>query len=269
MGDLFAASSISSGLVLAALWLGRNWILTRLRADIKLENDSKLEDIKAQLTRTNDSLNNLSAAGGLAYSQSQQATIPHKIKAIEAVWRSVLAWNEMSAAATVVALLSTEWVEQHGSDPSTKTTFEGFLKSPGHLEFMKQRNETEWVRPFTSERVWALYSAYNGIYLSRIGKAAVLLIPDFDHGEFWQRVNERELVETAAPKEIVERYDANIIEGTTAFLAYLKDELLKEFKLELSGDRDSETALANAVAVLRASDKLVGSLKTSPTRPEV
>lgn len=123
-------------------------------------------------------------------------------------------------------------------------------------------NDTELIRPFISERGWALYSAYSGFYVSRVTKASMLLIPSIDHAEIWRRINERDLVKASAPTEILELYDANILEGTTAFLKYLKDEMIGEFKMELSGMRDSESAVSNAAVMLEAAENLVQSSTT-------
>lgn len=265
--EIFTTSAVSVGLFAAALWLGRTWIVARLTADIRLDNDAKLEELKSQLQRANSTLSDMTSAGHTAYSQSQVAILPHKIKAIETVWNSVLAWNEMSAAAMFVAVLPIDWVRKYGSDPSTKKNFEILLKNPEHLAFLKKRNETELARPFISERGWALYAAYSGFYMSRVTKASMFLLPSMNHAEIWKRVNERQLVKASAPVDILNLYDANVLEGTNAFLKYLKDEMIAEFKAELSGARDSKSAVSNAAVILDAAETLVQSSTQKPENP--
>ena len=267
MFEIFTASATTIALTSIVIWLFRNWIITRLTADIRLENDSKLEQLKSSLKRTNDTLTNLTSAGDQAYNQSQTALLPHKIKAIETVWSSVLAWNEMSAASMFVAVLPIDWVKKYGSDPSTKRNFETLLKNPEHLTFLKKRNETEIVRPFLTERAWALYVAYSGFYMSRVTKASMFLFPSIDHAELWERINERALIKASAPENILQLYDSNILEGTNSFLKYLQDEMIKEFKLELSGARDSESAVANSAIILQAAEKLIQSTAEKPAVP--
>lgn len=255
--EIFTTSAVSVGLFTAALWLGRTWIVARLTADIRLDNDGKLAELNSQLQRANSTLSDITSAGHTAYSQVQVAILPHKIRAIETVWNSVLAWNEMSVAAMFVAVLPIDWVRKYGSDPSTRKNFEILLKNPEHLAFLKKRNETELARPFISERGWALYAAYNGFYMSRVTKASMFLFPSMDHAEIWERVNERQLVQASAPADILSLYDANVLEGTNAFLKYLKDEMIAEFRAELSGARDSKTAVSNAAVILGAAETLV------------
>lgn len=265
--EILTTSAVSVGLFAAALWLGRTWIVARLTADIRLDNDAKLEELKSQLQRANSTLSDMTSAGHTAYSQSQVGILPYKIRAIETVWNSVLAWNEMSAAAMFVAVLPIDWVRKYGSDPSTKKNFEILLKNPEHLAFLKKRNETELARPFISVRGWALYAAYSGFYMSRVTKASFFLFPSMDHAENWQRVNERQLVKASAPEDILNLYDANVLEGTNAFLKYLKDEMIAEFRAELSGARDSKSAVSNAAAILDAAETLVQSSTQKPESP--
>lgn len=268
MFEIFTTSAVTIGLTSIALWLSRTWITARLTADIRLENDSRLEQLKSNLQRTNNALSNFTSVGDKAFSQSQIALLPHKIKAIETIWSSVLSWNEMTTASMFVAILPIDWVKKYGSDPTTKENFEILLKPPEYLTFLKDRNETELVRPFITERGWALYSAYSGFYMSRVTKASMFLFPSIDHAEVWERINERNLIKTTAPTDILELYDSNIIEGTNAFLKHLKDEMIEEFKLELSGARDSESAVSNTAAILQASEELMQSATDQPIDPE-
>lgn len=266
MIEIFTTSAITVGLFSGVLWLFRTWITARLTADIRLENDSKIEELRSQLKRANDSLSNLTSAGDKAYSQSQIALLPYKIKAIETAWNSLLAWDEMSAASMFVAVLPIEWVRKYGSHPSTKNNFEILLKAPNHLSLIKEQHDIEQVRPFISARGWALFSAYNGFHLSRVLKASMFLLPSVDHAEILEKINERDLVKASAPPDILARYDANILDGTSELLKHLKDEMIEEFHAELSGARDSESAIANAATILEAAEKLV---RNSTRQPEV
>lgn len=142
------------------------------------------------------------------------------------------------------------------------------LQNPNHLKFLKERNYTELVRPFISERSWALYSAYNSFYISRITKASMFLISSVNHVEIWEKINERELIKASAPSHILELYDSNILEGTTEFLNYLKEEMIKEFEIVLSGKRDSESAASNAAFILKAAVDLAKQTRQQATIPQ-
>ena len=68
MFEVFATSTVTIGLISVALWLSRTWITARLTADIRLDNDSRLEQLKSNLKRTNDSLSDFTSVGDKVYS---------------------------------------------------------------------------------------------------------------------------------------------------------------------------------------------------------
>ena len=99
---------------------------------------------------------------------------------------------------------------------------------------MKKQNETELVRPFLSEQIWALYAAYHSFLSARLAKASLLTISGIDHAEVLSRFNERELVQKSAPVEIFAAYDKNPYVGTEPYLRYLREEMLMQFREFLS-----------------------------------
>jgi hypothetical protein len=259
MIEAFIASGSTVTLLAIAGWLARTWIKERLTADLRLETESKLEELKAQLAKANDSLSMLTSTGNAAMSQAQAALLEHKIKAIKTIWQSVHAWQKTTTVTTFAALMSIEWVKKYGSDPSTKANFDRLLNDLDHLKFMQARNDTELVRPLLSEKSWALYFAYHSFYASRLIKASFLTIPNIDHAALWERSNERELVVSSAPKEILDEYDSNFLIGTSSFINYLKEQMIEEFQAELSGRRDSQAAVSNASSILLAAENLLAS----------
>lgn len=260
----FTEIVVPAALISAAIWLSRNWIASRLSSDIQLDNDTKLEKIKSEIQQTNDRLANITSAGGQAFSTVHAELLPHKIKAIEALWRSVLKWNEMSVASSFVCMLSLDWIRKNASDPNTVKQFENLLDPPNDTKFLEQRNSVESYRPFVSDRIWALYSAYNSFYGSRIVRAGLFLIPTLDHAEIFENIDERALIEKSAPTSILEVYDANKFDGTNMYLNYLKEELVIEFQAELSGERDSSRAAKNTAEILSAANELINSVSTKP-----
>ncbi|MBL0540557.1 hypothetical protein [Aeromonas caviae] len=134
---IITTSLLTAVLISIMIWLFRLWITERLKADIKLDNDSKLEDVRHELKRANDSIAEITSVGGHAFSQMQTTLLPNKIKATEVIWDSVLACDEMSAVSMFVSILQTDWIREYGSAPSTKNNIELLLNPPKHLEFLK------------------------------------------------------------------------------------------------------------------------------------
>lgn len=267
MKEAFIASSSTITLLGLALWLSKTWIKERLTADLRLETETNLEELKSQLTRANKSLSMLSSTGSAAMSQAQAALLQPKVKAIQTAWESVIKWQQASAVTTFAAVIPIDWVRKYGSDPSTTAQFKTMLNNLNHLEFLKSLNETELVRPFLSGKGWALYFAYHSFYASRFMKASLLTISGIDHAAIWERADERDLVVKSATREILDEYDANYLIGSTSFLNYLKEQMLEEFQSHLSGERESDAAVTNASAILSSAEKLVASTQHQPAAP--
>ncbi|OAD81586.1 hypothetical protein ATN89_24155 [Comamonas thiooxydans] len=256
MLELVLSSVGSAALVAAALWLGRTWIKERLTASIRLDTERDLAKLKSDLDRASQRIKDVAFAGTSANAKVEGTLLEHRISAVNKVWESVLSWQAVSAATTMVSFLSEDWLKRNASHPGTKSTFEQLLKDADHLNFMKRQNDTELVRPFLSEQIWALYAAYHSFLSARLVKASLLAIPSIDHAEVLSRFNERELVQKSAPAEIFAAYDNNPHVGTEPYLRYLREEMLMQFREFLSGERAGNLAAQDAARILHAAEDL-------------
>jgi hypothetical protein len=263
MLEVVLSSLGSAALVAAALWLGRTWIKERLTASIRVETERELARLKSDLDRASQRLKELALAGTSANAQVEGALLEHRITAVNKVWEAVLSWQTVSAATMMVSVLTDDWLKKNASHPRTKSTFEQLLKNADHVNFMERQNETELVRPFLSEQIWALYAAYHSFLSARLAKASLLAIPGMDHAEALSRFNERDLVQKSAPPAILAIYDNNAYAGAEPYLRYLREEMLSQFREFLSGQRAGNLALQDAAKILHAAEDLAA--KSSAT----
>ena len=256
MLELILSSVGSAALVAAALWLGRTWIKERLTASIRLDTERDLTKLKSDLDRASQRIKDVALAGISANAQVEGALLERRISAVNKVWESVLSWQAVSVATMIVSVLSDEWLKENASHAGTKSTFEQLLKNADHLNFMKKQNETELVRPFLSEQIWALYAAYHSFLSARLVKASLFAIPGIDHAEALSRFNERDLVQKSAPAEIFAAYEKNPYVGTEPYLRYLREAMLMQFREFLSGERAGNLAAQDAAKILQAAEDL-------------
>jgi hypothetical protein len=266
--EVVLSSVGSAALVAAVFWLGRTWIKERLTASIRLETERDLANLKSDLDRASQRLKDLALAGTSANAQVEGTLLEHRISAVNRVWESVLSWQTVSAATMMVSVLSDGWLEGNASHPGTKTTFETLLKNTDHLNFMKKQNETELVRPFLSEQIWALYAAYHSFLSARLVKASLLAIPGIDHAEALSRFNERDLVQKSAPSEIFAAYDKSPYAGTELYLRYLREEMLMQFREFLSGERAGNLAVQDAAKILHAAEDLAAKSSATSSKAQ-
>ena len=256
MLEIVLSSIGSSMLIAAALWLGRTLLMERLTASVRLETEKELAKFKSQLDEANLRIRDFSSAGTAANAQVETVLLNHRIQAVNKIWESVLSWQQLSVVTMMVSALTDDWLKKYASDLGTKSSFEQLLKNTDHLNFMKKQSEAELVRPFLSEPIWALYSAYYSFLSNRVAKASLLVIPGIDHYEMLSRLNERNLVEKSAPSEILALYDKNAYAGTELYLRYLREEILTQFREFLSGQTAGKLAVQNAAKILNSAEQL-------------
>lgn len=249
----------SFALISIAAWLSKTWIKERLTASLRIETEKEISSFKSDLENTNQRLRDLVSIGSAANSQVENALLEHKIAAVKKIWESVISWREMNVVTMIIPAISESWVEENGAHPDTTKNFKQILDQANYIEFMKTQCETENIRPFVSENIWALYSAHSSLLSSRLMKASILSISGIDHKAIFQRVNERKLIENSSPEEILARYDSDVINGTQAYIDYIKDSLLKEFKYFLSGEYAGSRAVIDASRILQSSEELMKS----------
>lgn len=263
MQEIIISTLGSASLIGVAAWLGREWLKERLTAGVRLETEQKLTKLKAELEAANQRIRDLASAGSAATAQAQSALLEHRIAAVQKVWESVHAWQQVSVATMMVAALSDDWLQKNASDPGTKSSFEQALKGIDYPCFMKTQNETELARPFLSESAWALYSAYHSLLSTRLAKAQLLTVPGIDHVDLLSRIGERDLVAKSAPAEIVAAYDRSPYAATEPYLRFLRESMLAEFRDFLSGQRAGNQAVRDAAEVLRAAEDLAAKSSAS------
>jgi hypothetical protein len=266
MLEVVLSSVGSAALVAAGLWLAQTWIKERLTASIRLETERELARLKSDLDSASRRIHDLALAGTTANAQVESALIEYRVRAISKVWESVLSWQTVSVATMMVSVLSDDWLKENASHSGTKSTFEQLLKNTDQVQFLAKQNETELIRPFLSEQIWALFAAYHSFLSARLAKAFLLTIPSIDHAEVFSRFNERDLVQKSAPPEILAIYDKNPYAGTEPYLRYLREEMLTQCREFLSGQRAGHLAVQDAAKILHAAEDLAA--KSSATAHE-
>jgi hypothetical protein len=263
MTEILISSGVSTILLATAGWLARTWIAKRLTEDLRKETEIALLELRAKLDSAQESIRSVTAAATQARAQAQAALLPSKIQAIETIWKSVIEWRTAEGVCLMTSVFPIDWIRKYGNDPKTKSNIETMLAPIDYVKFMLERNEAESARPFITEKAWALYFAYHSLYSTRLMKAQLLTISGIEHGEIWERIKERALIEASASPEILAKYDAEQIFGISSYFQYLTQELLVEFRSDLSGNHSSTEAAINVSKVMATAEELIRSARTN------
>jgi len=174
----------TTGLLAAALWLGRELISTRLTKSVQHKFDKKIESIKADLRASEERFKaqlrekeaEIAAlrSGALTVLASRHAALDkRRLEAVDQLWSSFNALAPAPAIAANMAVINFESAAKEAErDPKVRQFFEmigqGFdMKS---LDLTGAAN----ARPFLSPMVWAVYSAIRAVTFHSVVRLQIL-----------------------------------------------------------------------------------------------
>jgi len=270
VADWIPAISTTS-LLAVVLWLLRSVISTRLRASVQHEFDQKVETLKANLRKSEESFradlrfkeSQIEAlrSGALSGLASRQAALDaRRIQAVEQLWAAVQALGPAKSVSANVAILKFEGAAKASAEnPQAREMF-AMLGGPADPHKI-HTGEAEKARPFISEMAWAVFSAYRAILSVAMIKMQ-LLKSGLDMPDIVDEEGVRRLIITVLPHqaEFVKNHD-------TGAYHYLLDELesllLQELRRVLHGAESDRETIKQAGEILRESENVMSSLAES------
>lgn len=258
----------TAGLVALVLWLARNLILTRLTKSVQHEFDNKLEELRANLRkseetfkadlRSKESQIEVLRSGALAGLVSRQAALDkRRIEAVDQLWSSMTALASVKAAPATLASLNYEYAaEEAAKDPRLREVFAKVV-APFDINKMNLGDAAK-ARPFVSPLAWALFSAYQAILIFAVFRLnmlkAGLNIPKAVDSEAVIK-----LVKAALPRRIdyITEYG---VKGFHHLIDELEDHLLEEMKRMLEGEESDKATVKQAAGILKEAERVMGSV---------
>ena len=255
----FALSAVGwTVLVGIAIWLSQHLIVTRLRASVRHEFNEKLEMLRADLRKSEESFKadlraketqiEVLRSGALLGMTSRQTTLDkRRLEAVEQLWGGIEELGNLKTAAWFMSGFNFEKSSEIASEnPRVREFFAtiGQTFDPGKL----QASDVNKSRPFVSEIARALFSAYQAIVLYAVVqlqmlkagvKDAKLLTPD--------HVNK--LTKAALPQYAgyIDTYGSS---GYSSMLEPLEAELLKELQRMMRGEESDKATVEQAAKIM-------------------
>lgn len=265
--DWIPAVSTTSLLAFAA-WLMRSIIATRLTKSVQHEFDSKLEVIRTQLRKSEESFKadlrakevqiELLRSGAISGLASRQAVLDkRRIEAVDQLWSAVTELAPAKAASVWMAVIKFDAAAKEAAkNPQFRQIFEAVgsgldLKKLGSTGASK-------IRPFVSEISWAIFSAYQAILLFAVTRLHMLK-SGLDVPDVLDTSAITKLIQAALPHRAayLEKY------GVAGY-HYLADELeltlLKELQNILKGQESDKASVEQAAAILQESERVMGTM---------
>jgi len=174
----------TSGLLAAALWLGRNLIATRLKNSVEHEFAVKIEALRGQMRESEERLkaelrekeNEIVAlrSGALTALASRQVAFDkRRLEAIDQLWSTVTALGPARGIAAMMCSFKFEVAAPRAErDPKLRELFET-IGSGFDIKNIDLTGAAK-ARPFLSEMVWAVYSALLAITMHAVMRWQIL-----------------------------------------------------------------------------------------------
>jgi hypothetical protein len=261
----------TTGLLAAALWLGRQLISTRLTKSVQHDFDKKIELVKADLRSSEERFKaqlreketEIAAlrSGTLTVLASRHAALDkRRLEAIDQLWSS---FNALAPARAIAANMAVIKFESAAKEAERDPKVRQFFEMIGQGFDMKSIDLTgaAKARPFLSPMVWAVYSAiqavtFHSVMRFHILKSGLGTIDFADHKAI------EKLVVAALP-----HYSQYLEEnGPSVYyfvLEALDAKLLAELQSMMSGIEADKASLQQAAEIIRQATALQSATQQS------
>lgn len=257
--DWILSTLSTTGLLAILAWLSRNLILTRLKASVQHEFDEKLETLRTDLRKSEESFKadlraketqiEVLRSGALSGLVSRQVALDkRRLEAIDKLWAGIDALGPLKWAASMMATFKFDKsVKLASQDQKVRD----FFATVGASVDPKQMQEVDVheSRPFVSELAWALFSAYQAIVGYAVAQLQLLKM-GLDAPDILNPEHVSKLIKAALP------YYADYIDthGATEYfymLEPLEAELLKELQRMMRGEESDKASVEQAAKIMK------------------
>ena len=271
--DWIPAISTTS-LLAGALWLMRSLIIARLTKSVQHEYDGKLEVLRSDLRRNEETFKaelrakdaqiELLRSGVISGLASRQAALDkRRIEAVDQLWSAVVALAPAKTASTMMATIKFDAASKDAAkNPQFRQIFE-VMGGAIDLNKIGGANASQ-MRPFVSEMSWAIFSAYQAIIMFAILQLQMLKV-GLDAPNVLNTETVSKLVKAVLPHQTkyIEKYG---VSGCHYLLDELEVLLLNELRSMLKGEESDKASLEQAAVILKESKRLMDSIANAESK---
>ena len=261
----------TTGLLAAALWLGRELISTRLKRSVQHEFDKKIESIKADLRATEERFKaqlrekeaEIAAlrSGALSVLATRHAALDkRRLEAVDEIWSSFNALAPARAIAANMSVIKFESAAKEAErDPKVRQLFE--MIGQGFDARTIDLTGAAKARPYVTPMVWAVYSAISAVTMHSVMRLQILK-GGLGTTDFANHKAIEKLVVAALPhySEYLEKNGPSVYFYA---LEALDTKLLAELQSMLSGTEGDKASVEQAAEIIRQANALQAVTKQS------
>ncbi len=270
--DWIPAISTTS-LLAFALWLLRSVISTRLTKSVQNEFDGKLEVLRTNLRKSEESFKadlraketqiEVLRSGAMSALASRQAALDkRRIEAVDQLWSAVTALAPARWASTLMATIKFDAAAKEAAkNPQLRKIFETIGESIDPKKIGS--SDASKARPFVSQISWALFSAYQAIVWLAVTQLQMLKagldMPHVINSDVISKI-----IQVALPHhtDYIQKYGASAYHY---LLDELESRLLEELQNILQGAESDKASVKQAAEILKESELLMKSISNTTT----
>lgn len=255
------STTASTILIGVSAWLGRNLIEIRLKASVEHDFNQKLEEIRTNFRKSEESFkadlrakeSQIAAlqTGALSGMVSRQAALDkRRLEAIDQLWAGVEILTPFKLAA--IWLQTFDFVKSLKEASQNQKVRELFIQlAPNHDIKNFPKVDVHRARPFVSEMAWALFAAYQAILAYTTLQLNILKIGQTEHTNLLATDTVSKLVLTALPSysEYIEKHGDK---GYPHVVEPLEAALLKELQRMMRGEESDKASVEQAARIMQA-----------------
>jgi hypothetical protein len=264
LGYIFVGVSIAAPWVmLAGLYLGRQWLMARIEKGVQYQFDRRIEELRSDFRKSEEQLkadlqskeSEISAlrAWVLSGSAGRQALLDkRRFEAVEKVWTTVNDLGQLHGLASMMTHLNIEEVSKEAHDPRMQMV----LKMIGATapDQTRLKNVARDERPYLPELAWAYFSAYKSILYGSYMTYRILSSGGQDPARFLKRDANKEVLKAALPHQS-KFIDENPPEIYYFLVEELQGLLLAELRKILEGKDADRDAVERAKSIMSVVSK--------------
>jgi len=254
---LLSTGSTATLLGLVA-FLARNLILTRLKASVQHEFNEKLENLRAELRKSEESFKadlrgketqiEVLRSGALSGLVTRQEVLDkRRLEAIDQLWVGIEKLAPLKAASSMMATVDFNKSLAMASQNQKVRDFFATIGNTFALDKL-EKVDVHKARPFVSELAWALFSAYQAILYHAVVQVQMLKVGA--DANLLNAEHVPKLAKAALPwwAEYIDKVGSA---GYTNMLEPLEGELLKELQRMMRGEEADKVSVEQAAKIMK------------------
>jgi len=269
--------AVSTSVLFALLlWLSKSLIATRLTKSVKNEFDVKLENIRANLRKSDEAFKaeirskeqqfaSLREGALAALTNRQSVLDKRRIEAVDQLWSATSTFSRGKYISAIISVLKYKNAANKAAESKMHQDFFKSLGGSFEPEILAT-SDAEKARPFVSNMAWALFSAYRTSIVIAVFRYKMLTL-GLNLPNVIDEKGVTDMIAAALPHQA--DYIAKFgLDGTHHLLDELENLLLQELQRVAKGTDSDKDSVGQSADILKHVEQVMASMVSAKKAEE-